>query len=136
MEKEMISKTIYIIGTVLFAVFAFRLMAESGPAINADEVKKYLAEGTGVLIDVRELEEFQDGHLKNALLVPLSKMQNDRTSWEAQMREVAKGDKTILVYCRSGRRSGIVSSELIKLGIKALNAGGFETLKNNGLPTE
>ena len=44
------------------------------------------------------------------------------------------GDKQIIVYCRTGRRSGAVAEALAAKGHKVANAGGFKDWQDAGLP--
>lgn len=76
-----------------------------------------------LLVDVRTPEEFAAGHLEGALNIP-----HDQT--EARLAEYGT-DKSasIVVYCRSGRRSGIAEDILTKNGFTAVhNGGGYEAL--------
>ena len=63
-----------------------------------------------VIIDARTEEEFAEGHIENAILIPEYEIK-DRAE-----KELPDKDALILVYCRSGRRSKIASEELVKLG--------------------
>ena len=63
-----------------------------------------------IIIDARTKEEFNQGHIKGAILIPEYEIAN-----RAQ-KELPDKDALILVYCRSGRRSKIASEELVKLG--------------------
>ena len=63
-----------------------------------------------VIIDARTEEEFSEGHIKNAILIPENEIKA-----RADKALPAKDDFN-LVYCRSGRRSKIASEELVKLG--------------------
>lgn len=66
-----------------------------------------------VILDVRTQEEFAQGHLPNAVLLPVDLI-------EAQSAEVAKilpdKDAEILVYCRSGKRAHRASQALVDMG--------------------
>ena len=63
-----------------------------------------------IILDVREQDEYDSGHIKNAMLIP-------HTEIEAQAAEkLPDKNQLILVYCRSGRRSKIASESLVKLG--------------------
>lgn len=92
-------------------------------------------ENKAIIVDVRESKETQEGMVKEALLAPLSLMQNNRGEWE-KIVATFPADKTVIVYCASGRRSEVVGSELVKLGFKVLNMGGFEAWEKAGLPVE
>ena len=63
-----------------------------------------------IIIDARTEEEFAEGHIENAILIPEYEIK-DRAE-----KELPDKDALILVYCRSGRRSKIVSEKLVNLG--------------------
>ena len=63
-----------------------------------------------VIIDARTEEEFAEGHIENAILIPEYEIANRAE------KELPDKEQLILVYCRSGRRSKIASEELVKLG--------------------
>lgn len=74
-----------------------------------------------VVIDVRTPEEYAEGHLPGAL----------NMSYESIAQKIAKTkikkDDRVILYCRSGRRSGLALETLKGLGFsKAENAGGME----------
>ena len=63
-----------------------------------------------VILDTRTTEEFAEGHIEGAIMIPEYEIA-DRAE-----KELPKKDQLILVYCRSGRRSKIAADELVKLG--------------------
>ncbi len=73
-----------------------------------------LVENNEYIIDVREKDEFELGHLKNAVNIPLSELRN-------RANEVPK-DKTVYLHCRSSQRS--------YNAIMALQGMGFDNLFN------
>ena len=63
-----------------------------------------------IILDVREQDEFDEGHIKGAILLSY-------TETESRAEELLPDkNQQILVYCRSGRRSKIASETLAKLG--------------------
>lgn len=83
------------------------------PAFSAEKS----AEKT-LLIDVRTEQEWNQGHLEGALLIPYETI-------GAAIEKVAPDRKAkIYLYCRSGRRSGIALDTLKKLG--------YENVSNEG----
>lgn len=66
--------------------------------------------GGYVIIDARTQEEFDEGHIEGAILIPEYEIA------ERAEKELPDKEQLILVYCRSGRRSKIASQELVKLG--------------------
>ena len=79
--------------------------------ITAEQAKTIMDTETDyIIIDARTEEEFAEGHIENAILIP---------EYEIAKRaenELPDKEQLILVYCRSGRRSKIASEELVKLG--------------------
>ena len=79
--------------------------------ITAKEAKTIMDTETDyIIIDARTEEEFAEGHIENAILIPEYEIA------ERAEKELPDKEQLILVYCRSGRRSKIASEELVKLG--------------------
>ena len=79
--------------------------------ITAEEAKQIMDSGAEIIIlDVREQEEFDAGHIPNAVLLPYTQMN------EQAARVLPDKNAQILVYCRSGRRSKIAAEALAALG--------------------
>ena len=65
-----------------------------------------------IIVDVRTAKEYYDGHVENAVLMPMQEM-------DAMLEKILPNKKqTIFLYCRSGRRSNIVAQKLIEKGYK------------------
>ncbi|OXS26794.1 MAG: hypothetical protein BI182_03545 [Acetobacterium sp. MES1] len=79
--------------------------------ITAEEAKVMIDEGKNlVILDVRTQEEYNEGHIENAVLIP-------DTEISAKAPTVlADSNQTILVYCRTGRRSAEAAKKLVDLG--------------------
>ena len=79
--------------------------------ITAEQAKTIMdTEKDYIIIDARTEEEFAEGHIENAILIPEYEIA------KRAEKEIPDKDTLILVYCRSGRRSKIASDELVKLG--------------------
>ncbi len=79
------------------------------------------ANARDVVIDVRTAQEFQAGHVEGALNLPY-----DSIGQEVAKAKVNKDDHVIL-YCQSGRRSGVAMGTLKGLGFSNVeNYGGLE----------
>ena len=86
-------------------------VANSYEQITPQEAKTIMdTERDFYLIDARTDEEFAEGHIEGAIMIPEYEIA-DRAE-----KELPDKDALILVYCRSGRRSKIASEELVKLG--------------------
>ena len=76
-----------------------------------------------ILLDVREQEEYNSGHIPGAVLLSVGSIREDTTS------EVIPGkDSIVLVYCRSGNRSKTAAKALAELGYsRVFEFGGINT---------
>ena len=79
--------------------------------ITQEEAKKIMDSQTGyVILDVREQDEFDAGHIPGAILIPYGSIEEKAPSM------LPDKEQLILVYCRSGRRSKIAAQSLEKMG--------------------
>ena len=113
----------------------FKKLAEDAKTrvreVAAIEASKEQAKGA-VLIDVRESEEFANGHIKDA--IPLSKGVIELHIEDA----VPDTDTPIICYCGGGSRSALAADNLQKMGYtNAISLdGGWRALKESGLEIE
>jgi phage shock protein E len=96
-------------------------------------VKENVQSGKAVIVDVREQNEWDAGHVKGAILVPQSKLKNE--SQLPEMLKLLPKDKIIYTHCRAGGRSLTCGDILkkqgydvrpLKPGYDALIQAGFE----------
>ena len=79
--------------------------------ITVEDAKKIMDSGEEhIILDTREKDEFDEGHIPGAILIPYTEIENKAEEM------LPDKDKLILVYCRSGRRSKIAAESLAKLG--------------------
>ena len=79
--------------------------------ITAEEAKQIMDNEQGyIILDVRTQEEYDEGHIPGAILIPNTEIE---TRAEATLPDK---DQLILVYCRSGRRSKLAAEALAELG--------------------
>lgn len=87
---------------------------------------------SGIIVDVREPDEFKSGHIPRAINVPLSTL-------KSRVNELEKyKDKPVIVCCRSGQRSAQAAVSLRKQGFNTVHnlSGGFSAWQRDNLPTE
>lgn len=83
-----------------------------------------------VVIDVRTPAEFAAGHIDGAINIPVERIGQDIST----IKKLQQGS-TILLYCRSGRRSAAAAEVLKKQGYShVLDGGGIETLSQSLKP--
>jgi molybdopterin/thiamine biosynthesis adenylyltransferase/rhodanese-related sulfurtransferase len=100
--------------------------------IGAAQARELVEEGEAAVVDVRERDEWEEGHLPRAVHIP-------RGYLESRI-EGAVPDKSrpVLLYCAGGNRSAFAAKTLEELGYENVLslAGGFTDWKRNGLPFE
>ena len=99
--------------------------------ISQEQAKTLMDSETDyVILDVRTEEEFAEGHIADAILIP------DYAIKEKAESILPDKNQLILVYCRSGRRSKLAASELVSLGYTNIKEFGgiidwsYETVKD------
>lgn len=119
---------------LLTALLTGSLSAADIPTLAPAEAAKLVADGKAVLVDVREPNEWADsGVAAPAVLLPKSEFDAGQMGdWQDFLAKV--GDKQIITYCRSGKRSGAVAEALAAKGHKVANAGGYQAWQDAGLP--
>jgi molybdopterin/thiamine biosynthesis adenylyltransferase len=100
--------------------------------VDANRAREVLEDDSAVLVDVRERDEWDEGHIPGAVHVP-------RGNLESRI-ENAVSDKSrqVVLYCASGSRSAFAAKTLEELGYEHVVslAGGFTDWKRNGNPVE
>lgn len=100
--------------------------------VSREELKRGLADGTIDLVDVREPNEWADGHIPGATLNPLQ-------SFDPEALPPQKDGKRIVLHCRSGKRSLVALDRAHAAGrtdIKAHYPGGMLDWNAAGEPVE
>ena len=76
-----------------------------------------------IVLDVREQEEYDSGHIPGAVLLPVNAIAEDSAA-----AVIPEKDSVVLVYCRSGNRSKTASKGLAELGYtQVYEFGGIQT---------
>ncbi|WNM19099.1 rhodanese-like domain-containing protein [Flavobacterium capsici] len=89
---------------------------------KSESVKDFVEKGA-IIIDVRTVGEYREGHIKNSKNIPLDTI-------SAKVEEIKKLNKPIIVCCRSGMRSAQAASILKNNGIECMNGGGWQSLES------
>jgi len=77
--------------------------------ITAADAEEMMTDNV-IILDVRNPDEFAEGHIPNAVLLPSDEL------WDNATSVLLDKDQVILVYCRSGVRSSVAAQELVLLG--------------------
>ena len=91
--------------------------------ITPEEAKIMMDTQTVIVLDVREQDEFDAGHIPGAVLLPVGAISGDTAA-----AVIPEPDSAVLVYCRSGNRSKRASATLVELGYSNIyEFGGINT---------
>ena len=102
-------------------------MKPGTPEVSAEDAFARSTSGEAVIVDVRESDEWEAGHIPGALHIPLAEL-------EARWPELRASDSVIAV-CRSGDRSATATQALRSVGIDAANlSGGMKAWAGSELP--
>jgi phage shock protein E len=103
---------------ILGVLVAFLLFKRMGQ-VSVKAARGYLQQGA-VVVDVRSNAEFQSGHLRDALHIPLNELE------PLIARRVNDKSQVLLLHCQSGMRSQAARRKLIQLGYtRAFNLGSY-----------
>lgn len=118
-------------GVLLVAVIAFELRqrAHAAAAVSPTEAVRLMNDGA-VLVDVRSVNQFKDGHIAGARNVP-----GDQIADGAKALEKFR-DKTLITCCESGITAGAAARKLTELGFKQVFnlRGGLAAWRQDNLP--
>lgn len=113
------------------AVLAFELRqrAHAAAAVSPTEAVRLMNDGA-VLVDVRSMNQFKDGHIAGARSLP-----GDQIAEGAKALDKFR-DKTVITCCDSGITSGAAARKLTELGFKQVYnlRGGLAAWRQDNLP--
>ena len=98
-------------------------MVNTYQQITKEKAKEMMDTQDVIVLDVREQEEFDAGHIPGAVLLPVGTITKDTAA-----AVIPDFHSVVLVYCRSGNRSKTASKALVDLGYtKVYEFGGINT---------
>ena len=116
-------KVIYIIVLIIIIVGGFTLVIENKENridnkeesvikyVSMDEIVQIMNENSNyIILDVRSMQEYNEGHIPNAICIP------NETIGEDIINKLPNKEQLILIYCRSGNRSKQAAQKLKNLG--------------------
>jgi len=116
------NNTMTYIAIAIVVFIVFKMLGNLGTNKISQSKAKEMMNDDVIILDVREGYEFTSGHIKNAVNLPLGRVQNGIT------KVTSDKEKTLLVYCLSGSRSASAARLLHSMGYKnAYNMGGISS---------
>ena len=105
-------------------------VSRGGSSLSPQQSTILINSESAVVLDIRKQEEFERGHVPNAINIPASQI-------KSRMGELEKyKDKPIIVACNLGHTAGPVCSDLRKAGYQSVHRlkGGITEWQNNRFP--
>ena len=100
-----------------------RIVPGSLKKLKMKNISEILKKEDVIVVDVRDTWEYEKGHVKNAVNIPLNEI-------PARIGEFKKLNGPVVLYCRSGNRSGTAVHILKLAGItNAYNGGGISDMQ-------
>ena len=99
--------------------FTFLIIIGCGNVTSEKTLEDILKTNNYLIVDVRTKEEYDSGHVVDAINIPYDEI-DDNTTLDKT--------KTIIVYCRSGKRSGIAYNTLKELGYDTFDLGSYDSI--------
>lgn len=102
-----------------------KIIVDNNGFLTKESIKDIQEKNNYVILDVRTKEEYNEKHIVDSILIPYDEISDKTVNIDK--------NKTILVYCRSGKRATTAVEKLKNLGYTAYNMGG---IANIDLPKE
>ncbi|MGN0236318.1 MAG: rhodanese-like domain-containing protein [Paludibacteraceae bacterium] len=110
----------------------FGLRAADFQSVDVKEFAKVLQQDNTFLLDVRTEKEYAEGHLKGSVCIDVT-----QADFVEKAEKQLPKDKTIALYCRSGRRSKKAAGLLADAGYRVVELStGFLGWQSSGMPVE
>ena len=114
-------KLIMIISAALCSLLGCTAQQQKFESLDTEAFEQVISDTSVVRLDVRSIDEYSDGHIANAVNIDVTK-----DDFEARATSLLPKDKTMAVYCRSGRRSKKAAGIREEDGYKVIE-------RNNGI---
>ena len=113
-------KIFMIISAVLCNLLGCTAQQQNFESLNVEAFEKAISDTSVVRLDVRSIDEYASGHIAKAINIDVMK-----DDFKTKATSLLPKDKTIALYCRSGRRSKKAAGILVENGYKVieLNSG-------------
>jgi rhodanese-related sulfurtransferase len=139
MDLEFIAQNWYLFAAlvVISLLIGFDSIRRGGGGANqvsALQLPQLISQENAVVVDVCEAEEFNRGHILNAINIPLKQLQDQL----GQLEKFRTKDKPIILSCRSGQRANRAAAILRKNEFKKVFtlSGGLTAWEKENLPVE
>ena len=139
MDLEFIAQNWYLFAalvviSLLIGLDSIRRGGGGANQVSALQLPQLISQENAVVVDVCEAEEFNRGHILNAINIPLKQLQDQL----GQLEKFRTKDKPIVLSCRSGQRANRAAAILRKNEFKKVFtlSGGLTAWEKENLPVE
>ena len=139
MDLEFIAQNWYLFAalvviSLLIGFDSIRRWCGGANQVSALQLPQLISQENAVVVDVCETEEFERGHILNAINIPLKQLQDQL----GQLEKFRAKDKPIVLSCRSGQRANRAAAILRKNEFKKVFtlSGGLTAWEKENLPVE
>lgn len=131
MNKWIVFLLLIIVVAVVWQLRAHTMQHDEFVSVGVSDFVKLISDSDSVaLLDVRTQQEYEEAHIANAYLIDIKD-----STFLVKAREILPKEKTIAVYCRSGRRSATAATVLARDGYRVVNLlGGILAWTKEGQP--
>ncbi|MCT8334353.1 rhodanese-like domain-containing protein [Leptospira sp. 85282-16] len=110
---------VLVVVCVVFIVYKLKTSLGGDPSVVKEKI-----DAGALVVDVRTVAEYQSGHFPGAINIPVDQVSK-------RLEEFGDKNRSIIVYCASGGRSGSAKSYLQSIGYADVtNAGGLSNMPN------
>lgn len=122
--------TLFLLVLFLFLSTLYKEQSSAFQNINIDQMTRLVNQQNAQVIDVRPKEAYQEGHIVNAINMPLA----DITAGKIKLDKIKK--RPVVVYCQMGKSSIQASKNLTEAGIESVFnlQGGINSWITEKLP--
>lgn len=123
----------YLLVSAFFVVLGALIVTEShksGKTVSLTAAVQMMNKSDAVVLDVRPTKEYKEGHILNAINIPLVELKKRITELEVHR------EKPVIVVCAVGQHAGMAGKELTHVGFNQVVRldGGMNTWRTAGLP--
>jgi len=117
-DESLINKLLIAVALIAVVAFLPRFISSirRGPSIDVAELKDRIEQNTTLVLDVRSANEYDQGHLQDALNIPVEQL--DEQLEKEQTKLDGYLDKSISIVCRTDKRSAVAANKLLKHGFQ------------------
>lgn len=119
---------------ISLALPVFSFASDVKNSITTIEANTLIQNNQAILVDIREASEIASGMAAPAVWYAKSNIDSNEQQF-ADFLNLNK-DKTIILYCRSGRRASVIVDRMQARGFLLYNMGGYQDWLNAGLPVK